>query len=1373
MSHRIKGLLITLSALTMVMTMLLPAKAITRTIDIKVNLVASFSIFTQTIPIGGGTLDLGTDFTFGTPDLTNVDFGQLAPGLGHFATNFSNMQLRLPFSALDDDNITLNIEVRNLRLTGSFGSLGDISVDPTNINGQSTPIFFFLRMFVEKEGPNGTTIKLNRFDFNSGSPMLIKIPTAAISSLLQETTGFDGVQPGDVALAYLNDDGELDRNGIQSFVDPTGDYLIVRLSHLSDIVGLKKSDIPLPKLATITRGPQVARDTTFADIIWETNKITDSILKYGTSRDALTNTIDPPDDTLGVVFHNVRITGLSKGTKYFYQICSNDPFDRIVSSAIDSFTTKARGDFSPPVFDTRPRFTRVDPTEAKAFFVTDRRTRVDVKYGTTKALGSTNSGTAPSRTHNISIGNLTAGTKYYVVFCASNGNQTLTSDTLSFTTPTGVDPTPPAFTQQPTVDDFDVSDTTATVSGQADRDVIVAIKYWEKGTTDTIVVFKSGESRDLTMDLSNLKSDTDYVYITCITDPANDKTTISRVDRFKTRNDVQRKFRFRIRPHLVYGSNNRVILTWQTNMRATGSVLFEKVPAGNSFDANNAREILIDRSLRRHFVTLGSLTPGTRYVFTVFLVSRDFQFLDFPAGSVSSKQVSQNEDGTLRITGTIVVPGGSGSFTTNNAPDTQQPVIINGPTAISQTDNTLIVQWETDELALGQVNFGTDPANLDNTAVETEQNTLHQVTLTNLAANTAYSFNVTATDPPGNGPTISSTSVSSTTAGADSDPPTIDAASINAFPSDVQAIIQWNTDEGANTEVQYGTDAGTLGSTVIDNAVVTNHNITLTGLTAGTAYFFRVFSTDPSGNRSTLTTTNSFTTTATANTAQPNITAGPAHTAVAQADSTVTLTITWTTDVLATSSVDYDTQANLATATTVGTQTGSINHEVVIGGLALNTQYHYQVSSSNVHDSSLNPPEAQSTVQSLTTPSDVDATAPSAPSAVTAISGDGAVKLRWPASSDVSGIKGYNIKRNDVEIISNVADTTYLDQTVANGGAVTYKIVAVDNANNKSGDSNPSSSVTPATTQIPSKPTAGSIPDTVSLKPILIVGNATAVSGDAARVTLTYSFEVATDTAFTNIVASISGIVEGSSSNPTNWQVVDAGTGNTVLVDGTTYYWRSRANDGEFDGNWSDRQTFVAASSRPTAVELAAVSATSDGGMAVVEWTITRTDQAHAGFHVYRGRTADGEFEQITDDLLTSVDATYRYVDGAVQVNQQYYYIIEAVDVAGGTERYGPVQLKVNAPTTFALQQNAPNPFNPATTIRFELPKQTQVTLVVYNLLGQEVIRLLDNATFQAGYHQVQWNGRNASGQSTASGIYVYRIAADDFVQAKKMLLLK
>ena len=93
-------------------------------------------------------------------------------------------------------------------------------------------------------------------------------------------------------------------------------------------------------------------------------------------------------------------------------------------------------------------------------------------------------------------------------------------------------------------------------------------------------------------------------------------------------------------------------------------------------------------------------------------------------------------------------------------------------------------------------------------------------------------------------------------------------------------------------------------------------------------------------------------------------------------------------------------------------------------------------------------------------------------------------------------------------------------------------------------------------------------------------------------------------------------------------------------------------------------------------------------------------------------------------------------------------------------------------PTDFALAQNYPNPFNPSTVIEFDVPQRTHVTVTVYNLLGQRVITLVDEER-DAGFHQVDWDGRSASGNSVASGIYLYKLEADSFVQTRKMMLLK
>jgi len=95
-----------------------------------------------------------------------------------------------------------------------------------------------------------------------------------------------------------------------------------------------------------------------------------------------------------------------------------------------------------------------------------------------------------------------------------------------------------------------------------------------------------------------------------------------------------------------------------------------------------------------------------------------------------------------------------------------------------------------------------------------------------------------------------------------------------------------------------------------------------------------------------------------------------------------------------------------------------------------------------------------------------------------------------------------------------------------------------------------------------------------------------------------------------------------------------------------------------------------------------------------------------------------------------------------------------------------------NIPKEFSLSQSYPNPFNPACVIKYALPKDCQVTLNIYNILGQKVTVLVDEYQ-SAGYKSVRWNANDHQGQELASGIYFYMIKAGDFVQTKKMLLIR
>ena len=93
-------------------------------------------------------------------------------------------------------------------------------------------------------------------------------------------------------------------------------------------------------------------------------------------------------------------------------------------------------------------------------------------------------------------------------------------------------------------------------------------------------------------------------------------------------------------------------------------------------------------------------------------------------------------------------------------------------------------------------------------------------------------------------------------------------------------------------------------------------------------------------------------------------------------------------------------------------------------------------------------------------------------------------------------------------------------------------------------------------------------------------------------------------------------------------------------------------------------------------------------------------------------------------------------------------------------------------PDEFALHSNYPNPFNPVTIIEYDVPENAAVQLLVYDILGRQV-RMLVNGPLDAGYKSVRWNGRNDRGQNVSAGMYFYSLQVNNFVQTKKMVLLK
>jgi hypothetical protein len=107
------------------------------------------------------------------------------------------------------------------------------------------------------------------------------------------------------------------------------------------------------------------------------------------------------------------------------------------------------------------------------------------------------------------------------------------------------------------------------------------------------------------------------------------------------------------------------------------------------------------------------------------------------------------------------------------------------------------------------------------------------------------------------------------------------------------------------------------------------------------------------------------------------------------------------------------------------------------------------------------------------------------------------------------------------------------------------------------------------------------------------------------------------------------------------------------------------------------------------------------------------------------------------------------------------YDILNAIE--GPTEKIA---------SRFELYQNFPNPFNPSTNIRFMLTRQGTVNLTVFDVLGREIITLVDEVE-KAGMHEISWNGKNRHGNQVPTGIYFYRLKSDEGVITRKMLLVK
>jgi hypothetical protein len=196
-------------------------------------------------------------------------------------------------------------------------------------------------------------------------------------------------------------------------------------------------------------------------------------------------------------------------------------------------------------------------------------------------------------------------------------------------------------------------------------------------------------------------------------------------------------------------------------------------------------------------------------------------------------------------------------------------------------------------------------------------------------------------------------------------------------------------------------------------------------------------------------------------------------------------------------------------------------------------------------------------------------------------------------------------------------------------------------------------------------------------------------------------------------------------------------------------------------------------------VGLNSFSLAQHGQAILVEWR-TSSELNNLGFNILRSDFDTLSYNQINKNLIegkgnTSTETCYKYLDASVVSGHHYFYKLEQINYDGTRKSFVPKSIYLDPfgqhsnilPDEYSLLQNQPNPFNPSTMIHYQLPMINDAELVIYNQLGQKVVTLVSEKQ-EAGYYQVEWDASRFP-----TGVYYYRIKSGEFVDVKKMILLR
>ena len=199
-------------------------------------------------------------------------------------------------------------------------------------------------------------------------------------------------------------------------------------------------------------------------------------------------------------------------------------------------------------------------------------------------------------------------------------------------------------------------------------------------------------------------------------------------------------------------------------------------------------------------------------------------------------------------------------------------------------------------------------------------------------------------------------------------------------------------------------------------------------------------------------------------------------------------------------------------------------------------------------------------------------------------------------------------------------------------------------------------------------------------------------------------------------------------------------------------------------------------------VDLVAFNAIGKAGKVLLTWQ-TASEVNNSGFEIYRATSENGIYELVNQQLIpgqgnSTTSHFYEYLDTEVEEQTTYYYKLYSRDFNGTRNVYEKISTAtvLALPREFRMAQNYPNPFNPTTRLSFDVAKESQVSIEVYNMLGQKIHTLLDNERLEPGvYDHIIWDAKDDAGNTIANGIYYLVFTAKDhhFRQVRKMVFMK